>query len=284
MDNRVRNGCGWRFHRPIDIMNPAYTLITGSTSGIGLSIAHKLYPGRRLILHGRQPDKLDALRQTFPDALFWECNLALPDIVEASLTRLLKAQGAQVQSLVYCAGIAPLGPLKALSIANWEQVMNVNLTSAMLLTKALTSVRLNAKALKSIVFISSNLSGFGARGMCAYAASKAGLDGLMKSLAMELAPRVRVNSVLPGAIRTPMTEKILADVKVQERMQNSYPLGLGQPEDIANVIEFLLSDASNWITGQQLTVDGGRTTNLSARKCKPATDSEPLPDFQINQT
>lgn len=245
-------------------MNPAYTLITGSTSGIGLSIAHKLYPQRRLILHGRQSDKLDALRQTFPDALFWECDLARRDEIEASFAALLTAQGKQVQALVHCAGMAPLGPLKTLSIANWEQVMNVNLSSAMLLTKALTSVSLNAKTLQSIVFISSNLSGFGARGMCAYATSKAGLDGLMKSLAMELAPGVRVNSVLPGAIQTPMTEGIFANVGVLERMRSTYPLGLGQPEDIANVVEFLLSDASRWITGQQLTVDGGRTTNLSA--------------------
>jgi len=246
------------------VNSTAYTLITGATSGIGLGVAHQLYPQRRLILHGRQHDKLNALRTTFPRAEIWDCDLAQVDQLEVSLETLLKGRGLQVQALVHCAGLAPIEALKSVTLAKWLQVMHVNLSSAFLISKGLSAFRLNAKSLESIVFISSNLSGFGARGMSAYGASKAGLDGLMKSLAIELAPRVRVNSVLPGAIQTPMTENILAQAKVAERLSQTYPLGIGQVEDIAQAVAFLLSDASRWMTGQQMTVDGGRSSNLSA--------------------
>ncbi|RUP30580.1 MAG: SDR family oxidoreductase [Curvibacter sp.] len=244
--------------------SPACTLITGATSGIGLSIAQRLYPQRRLILHGRQTDKLDALRERFPDAEIWGCDLAQVDLLEASLETFLKGRSLRVQALVHCAGMAPIEAIKSVTLNKWMQVLHVNLTSALLISKSLSTFRLNAKNLESIVFISSNLSGFGAKGMAAYGASKAGLDGLMKSLAMELAPRVRVNSVLPGAIRTPMTENILGQGDLAERMSRSYPLGLGEVADIAEAVAFLLSDSSRWMTGQQMTVDGGRSCNLSA--------------------
>jgi len=244
--------------------SPAYTLITGATSGIGLGIAKHLYPQRRLILHGRQADKLNKLRASFPEAVIWDCDLAQIEQLEASLEILLKGQGLSVQALVHAAGQAPVAPIKSLTLNKWLEVLHVNLSSALLISKGLSSVRLNAKALESIIFISSNLSGFGARGMSAYGASKAGLDGLMKSLAIELAPRVRVNSILPGAIKTPMTEAILAEPEVAERLRQSYPLGLGYVEDIAQAVAFLLSEASRWMTGQQMTIDGGRNSNLSA--------------------
>jgi NAD(P)-dependent dehydrogenase (short-subunit alcohol dehydrogenase family) len=86
---------------------------------------------------------------------------------------------------------------------------------------------------------------------------------MVRALAVELAPDVRVNSVLPGAVRTPMAEAALADPVIAERLRQDYPLGIGQPGDIASAVEFLLSKNANWITGQQFVVDGGRTINLS---------------------
>jgi len=85
----------------------------------------------------------------------------------------------------------------------------------------------------------------------------------MRCLAVELAPRVRVNSVLPGAVKTEMTDGIFADDEIAGRMEKEYPLGIGSPEDIADMVRFLLSENAKWITGQQLTVDGGRTINIS---------------------
>ena len=85
----------------------------------------------------------------------------------------------------------------------------------------------------------------------------------MRSLAVELAPRVRLNSVLPGGVRTSMTEHMYQDEELVKRMAATYPLGLGEVNDIYEAVNFLLSDKARWITGQQCTVDGGRTINIT---------------------
>ena len=102
----------------------------------------------------------------------------------------------------------------------------------------------------------------GAKAHSVYGASKGALDALMKSLAMELAP-IRVNSVLPGAVRTALTEHIFEDEELINRMAETYPLGLGTTADIYEAVKFLLSEEARWITGQQITVDGGRTVNIT---------------------
>ena len=132
-----------------------------------------------------------------------------------------------------------------------------------MLIKTLVSKKNNRGVLRTAVLVSSNISNFGAKAHCLYSASKSALDGLMRSLAVELAPKVRVNSVLPGGVHTPMTDSIFNDSQLVEKMEASYPLGLGQPKDIAQVIKFLLGEESRWITGQQIFVDGGRCINLS---------------------
>jgi len=154
-------------------------------------------------------------------------------------------------------------PAKMTSSAVIHKTFSTNLFSASMIVKVLLQRKVNSKSLKNVIFISSNISNYGAKGLSLYAASKSGIDGLMRSLAVELAPAVRVNSVLPGAIHTPMTNEIFQDEEKVKLMLSAYPLGKGNPEDVSNVIEFLLSDRSRWITGQQFTVDGGRTINLS---------------------
>jgi NAD(P)-dependent dehydrogenase (short-subunit alcohol dehydrogenase family) len=124
--------------------------------------------------------------------------------------------------------------------------------------------KFNLGALKSVVYLSSNLSNMGAKGMSAYGASKGAIDTLMRCLAVELAPRVRLNSILPGAIPTEMTKAIFDNEEVRTRMIETYPLGIGEALDICYLAEFLLSNKSKWITGQQFTVDGGRSINISA--------------------
>ena len=116
-----------------------------------------------------------------------------------------------------------------------------------------------------MVVISSIWSQFGARGHSLYCASKAAVDGMMRALAVELAPDVRVNSVLPGAVRTPMGEAALTDPEIVEGLRQNYPLGIGQPGDVAAAVEFLMSEDARWITGQQFVVDGGRTINMSLK-------------------
>lgn len=123
--------------------------------------------------------------------------------------------------------------------------------------------KLNGDTLKSVVLISSNISNFGAKAFGVYGASKGAMDALMRSLAVELAPKVRLNSVLPGGVRTTMTEHMYQDEELVKRMAATYPLGLGEANDIYEVVNFLLSDKARWITGQQCTVDGGRTINIT---------------------
>jgi NAD(P)-dependent dehydrogenase (short-subunit alcohol dehydrogenase family) len=142
--------------------------------------------------------------------------------------------------------------------------MDVNFMSALEILRLLVRRKTNGKHLRGVVFISSTASEFGARGFGAYCASKGALDAFMRAAAVELAPQVRVNSVLPGATRTAMTETMLSDAALRQRMEADYPLGLGEPGDIAAAVEFLLSDGARWITGQQLVVDGGRTVNITA--------------------
>jgi NAD(P)-dependent dehydrogenase (short-subunit alcohol dehydrogenase family) len=131
-------------------------------------------------------------------------------------------------------------------------MLKINFVAPAEICRQLLLKAINGNALHDIVFISSVSALRGVRGFSYYSASKAALDAFMRSLAMEYAPRVKVNSVLPGAIKTEMAEpSMLAESAL------THPLGLGHPSDIADAVEFLLSAKARWITGQQLVVDGG---------------------------
>ena len=106
---------------------------------------------------------------------------------------------------------------------------------------------------------------YGAKGYTLYSASKGAMDSAMRSLALELAPDIRVNSVVLGAINTPLAEASFSDKEILENFNNSYPLGTGKVEDAAKVITFLISEKASWITGQQIVADGGRSINTSPK-------------------
>jgi NAD(P)-dependent dehydrogenase (short-subunit alcohol dehydrogenase family) len=129
------------------------------------------------------------------------------------------------------------------------------------IVRILCKRRINRSALRHVVFISSIYSLRGVRGYTPYTTSKGALDSYMQSLAHELAPDVRVNSVLPGAIPTPIAARAFDDPNWVATEEPRYPLGFGNVEDIAQTVAFLLSDGARWITGQKIVVDGGRTVN-----------------------
>lgn len=244
-----------------------FVLLTGASSGIGRHMAVRLSATRRLILHGRDADRLAATLQQChaPERhRVWRFDLEDSDHAGEALGQLLAAERARVAAFIHCAAVLQLLPLRSLTPESVRRALAVNLLSAMEIVRALTMRTVNERHLRSVVFISSIASQFGARGLAAYCASKGGLDALMKALAVELAPRVRVNSVLPGGVRSEMTTQIFGDPVVAERLAKDYPLGTGEPEDVLHAVEFLLSDNARWITGQQLVVDGGRTANISA--------------------
>ena len=241
-----------------------YILITGSSSGMGEEMALQLSRDYNIILHGRNPERLDNILHRLAEGnhLVWQFDLANIEELEQSLIALITSSGIQIDYFVHSAGFMKMYPVKMLNAALFNDSFNINVVSAALITKVLVG-RKNGKALKSAVFVSSYISGFGAKAFSVYGSSKAGLDGLMKSLAMELAPEVRINSVLPGGVRTRMTEHMYENEDLIERMAATYPLGLGQTSDIYHAVRFLLSDDARWITGQQITVDGGRTVNIT---------------------
>ena len=243
-----------------------YTLITGASSGIGRAIAVRLSHSQRLILHGRDPGRLEATRQACRAAdehVAWRRDLEDVVSLEAGVEEFLVANEVQVDRFVHCAGVSSLVPTRLLRCADVEQTMRVNFTSALLITSVLLRRKANRSSLKSVVFVSSIASRFGVKGFNSYAASKGALDSVMRSLAVELAPRVRVNSVLPGAITRTHEQQPLTPADTVVRIEDRVPLGPGTPEDVAAAIEFLLSDASRWITGQEVVVDGGYTVDAS---------------------
>lgn len=243
-----------------------YIFLTGASSGIGKQIAVHLSAQYNLILNGRSAEKLSEVKSLCnPEAnvIIWERDLSEVDSLEDDLKAFLKEAAVEVYGFVHCAGFMKMAPLKMSGIKLLTSTFNTNVFAANIIIKVLSGKLSNGAALENVVLISSNISNRGAKGMSAYGASKAALDGLMRCLAVELAPRVRVNSVLPGAVVTEMTAAIFDNKEVADRMTASYPLGLGQPGDIADAVAFLLSSESRWITGQQLTVDGGRTIDIS---------------------
>lgn len=246
--------------------NKECILITGASSGMGREMAIQFSSVFRVILNGRDVERLEETRQlcTNPEEqLLWPCDLSDVGEIETVFANFLGESNLRVNYFVHCAGFMKSYPLKVVTATLFQNTFNVNVIAGALLVKALMNRKVNAGALKSVVFISSNISNFGAKAFSVYGASKGAVDSLMRSLAVELAPRVRVNSVLPGGVRTAMTEHMYQDENLVNRMAAAYPLGLGEVKDIYMTVNFLLSDAARWVTGQQFTVDGGRTINIT---------------------
>lgn len=243
-----------------------FVLVTGASSGIGREISILLSANYNVILCGRNLEKLAETEKacfTKNRSIIFQMDLFDISNIESSTSAFIKKNDLTVSNFVHSAGFMKMVPLKSLSIENLNQIFNINVMSSALLAKVLVKKKVNGSALNSIIFVSSNISNRGAKAMAAYGASKGAVDSLMRCLAVELAPKVRVNSILPGAVHTEMTEGIFANDEVVNRMKSSYPLGLGSSKDIANTVEFLISEKARWITGQQLTVDGGRTIDIS---------------------
>ncbi len=172
------------------------------------------------------------------------------------LQAFLKNTGLSIDTFIHCAGVVFPMATKSFDYESVWEMMEVNLLSAMTIVKVLLK-RVNCGALKNIIFISALSSRRAVKGNSFYSSSKSALDGWMRSLALELAPAVRVNSVLPGGVRTPMTEHIYQNPEELARFISLYPLGPGLVDDVAGVVEFLLTENARWITGQQICVDGG---------------------------
>lgn len=233
-----------------------YILISGATSYIGQKVVSDLSKQYNLILHGRNLDKLSALSSKISDSaeyIFWVYDLSNIQNLSSELCSVLDINGiTQIKSFVHIAGDMSVFPLKTSDYQDWLKVFNINFFAAEEITKVLIKKKYKT-ILDSIVFISSTYAHFGGKGQAAYSASKAALESFARGAAMELAPKVRVNSIVSGGIG----RGDMAEDEYTVKMRESHPLGFGKPDDISNMVDYLISDKASWITGQSIFVDGG---------------------------
>jgi 3-oxoacyl-[acyl-carrier protein] reductase len=235
-------------------------LVTGASSGIGLGIAESLLrQGMRVGVHyratGESEERAQGLVARFPHtAVALKANLATEDGCNRLAERTLAAF-PELSVLVHSAGIWNPGPIERITAEQLEEIFRVNAFSAFYLLRELTSA-LRGSGHGSVVFIGSTAGQRGEAGHSHYAASKGAVHSLALSLAVELAPAVRVNVVSPGWIRTPMAEGALREIGavVAATLPNRR---LGEIEDVVNAVLFLASDASSHVLGEDLGVSGG---------------------------
>jgi NAD(P)-dependent dehydrogenase (short-subunit alcohol dehydrogenase family) len=244
-------------------------VVTGAARGIGRAVAYRLagLGARTLIwdLDGEVAEQTASeLRemlaaQSRPNSVSWkQVDITDADAVQRTMGDTAAADGLDV--LVNNAGTTSVQQIETMPLEVWERTIRINLTGTFYCCRAAIPY-LKRKPRAAIVNISSSSALVGGGGGGHYAASKAGIDGLTRHLARELAPAIRVNSIQPRTIDTDLFQARYAHAPLeQEKLMNQIPLRrIGQPQDIADAVAFLASDWASYITGQILLIDGGRT-------------------------
>ena len=233
-------------------------LVTGASGGIGGAIARALHgQGARVVLSGTRADALESLRAELGErASTAPCNLGVPAEVEELVKHAEAAAGAPIDILVNNAGITRDNLFMRMKDEEWDQVIAVNLTAAFRLSRAVLRGMMK-KRWGRIIQITSVVGATGNPGQGNYAAAKAGLVGMTKSLAAEVASRnITANAVAPGFIRTAMTD-VLTDQQKQA-IATRIPAGrMGSPEEIAAAVVYLASEEAAYVTGETIQVNGG---------------------------
>lgn len=234
-----------------------FYIVTGASSGIGRECALLLNKlGASVIAVGRNVDRLNKVKDCALHSEYFYCikrDLSEDQDNLPAFVSSLKDQFGKLKGLCLCAGLGQTLPLRMLNFEKISDVLRINYIAPMLLTKGFLDRRVNAGNGAAIVAIASCGGVYPDPGSSSYDASKAALIAGMKSISKESARYgVRINCISPALVDTPMADEI-----VREYAQGKYPLGIGKPEDVANMAVFLFSDAARWITGKNYILDGG---------------------------
>ncbi|MGI9456399.1 MAG: SDR family NAD(P)-dependent oxidoreductase [Aeoliella sp.] len=249
---------------PLDLSNRRI-LVTGASSGIGRETCLLLAElGAKVVLAARNEATLSEVQRE----MIGEGHQIAPiDLTEVDpivgWTKSLADRQGPFDGIVHSAGMQATRPLQMLDGARINQLMQLNLTSALQLARGLRQRSVHRKP-ASIVFISSVMGLVGQPAIAAYAASKGALIAATKALALELAvENIRVNCIASGHVKTPMANRVENTLTKEqfESIEKMHPLGFGTPRDVAGAIAFLLADTGRWITGTTLVVDGGYTAH-----------------------
>lgn len=245
-------------------LNNKIAIVTGASQGIGKIIAFELAKsGAHVACISRNKKAIESIVDEITinggQASSFPCDISDADTLSEIITEIIK-ENSRIDILVNNAGITKDSLLMRMSIEQWDDVINTNLNGAFHCTKAVVRYMMKNK-FGRIINITSIVGLTGNAGQANYAASKAGLIGMTKSIAKEVASRgITANCIAPGWIETSMTDKLSGEVK--NEFLSHIPVGrIGSPDDIANAVIFLASDEAGYITGQTITVDGGRIIN-----------------------
>jgi 3-oxoacyl-[acyl-carrier protein] reductase len=232
-------------------------LVTGATGGIGNAVTRRLHQqGATVAISGTRESVLKELADSLQDRVhIFPCNLGDKEAVE-NLIPTIEAQLGRLDILINNAGITRDTLAMRMKDDDWETVIDINLTSIFRLCRSAIKGMMKRRYGR-IINISSVVGFTGNSGQCNYTAAKAGIIGMSKSLATELASRgITVNSIAPGFIESAMTEGLSDTIK--ETILNKIPMGkMGTPDDIAHGVAFLAADETNYMTGQTLHINGG---------------------------
>lgn len=236
-------------------------VVTGGAGDLGFSVARSyIEAGAKVVLFGRDPQKLDKAIKTLGStmcAISMAVDVADAGQVTTAINEVVRQFG-RIDILVTAAGVQHRSPILAFDHAEWNEVLKINLSGTFYCAQAAAKHMVTRKTGR-IIMITSLTAEIGIPNISAYAASRGGIRQLCKTMAVELAPDgVTVNCVGPGRFHTSMTKDVFADDSKRSRFLGVIPMGrAGVPEDLSGISVFLASDASSYITGQSIYVDGG---------------------------